>query len=182
MDDSRIIELYFDRNEAAIEQTSAKYGSYCYAVANRILALHEDTEECVNDTWVRAWNAIPPARPSCLRAFLGKITRNLALDRYRHNARRQKGAELAIDELAECIPSGERVDDRLLAAELASAINRFLGELSDRDRDLFVARFFYLRSAEEIAERVGMTRGGVANSLTKTKKKLKIFLKKEGWE
>ena len=125
MEDSMIIEMYWNRNESAIEETDKKYGSYCFAVANNILNSKEDSDECVNDTWLRAWNAIPPKKPERFRVFLARITRNLSFDKYKmKNASRRKGEMLYIlDELSECIPAGNSIEESFDAAELENYID-----------------------------------------------------------
>ena len=154
MEDARIVELYWERDEAAIAESSAKYGGYCYQIAFRILALREDAEECVGDTWLRAWEAMPPSRPGRLDTFLGKITRNLSLDRWRAlraQKRWQGQAELALTELGDCLPASGGVEQEVEAAALAESLNRFLESLPQEKRVLFVRRYWYLCSVEELA-------------------------------
>ena len=139
MEDARIVELYWERDEAAIAESSAKYGGYCYQIAFRILALREDAEECVGDTWLRAWEAMPPSRPGRLDTFLGKITRNLSLDRWRAlraQKRWQGQAELALTELGDCLPASGGVEQEVEAAALAESLNRFLESLPQEKRVL----------------------------------------------
>lgn len=181
MEDERIIELYFARDDSAITESSAKYGPYCSAIAQNILNCHEDSEECVNDTWLRAWNAIPPTRPSRLSIFLGRITRNLALDRYRkENSQKHAGSQtsLCLDELSECIgKNDERIEDQLILKDL---LEHFLSKLSTRDKDIFLYRYWYFLSMEEIAERFHLSESAVKMKLMRTRKKLKDLLEKEG--
>ena len=163
MEDARIVELYWERDEAAIAESSAKYGGYCYQIAFRILALREDAEECVGDTWLRAWEAMPPSRPGRLDTFLGKITRNLSLDRWRAlraQKRWQGQAELALTELGDCLPASGGVEQEVEAAALAESLNRFLESLPQEKRVLFVRRYWYLCSVEELAAGDGL-RGAV---------------------
>ena len=164
MDDRSILELYNQRNEQAISETSRKYGEYCFSVANGILLNEQDSEECVNDTWLKAWNAIPPAMPNCLRLFLAKITRNLAFDRFK-NARRQKrgGGEvaLALEEISECLPDRCSVETQVEEEELMRAINRFMRSVSERDCNLFIRRYFYAESIKVIGLQFGLTEGTV---------------------
>ena len=129
MDDSRIVDLYWVRNESAITETASKYGKYCYAIAYNILCDKEDADESVNDTYLGAWNAIPPHRPSVLRTFLGKITRRVSLKKWRDSHRDKRGGNevsLALDELSECVPSNVTVEDEVIVAELSKALNRFI--------------------------------------------------------
>lgn len=136
MDDSEIIRLFFDRSEQAIALTREKYGPYCAAIAYRILSSIEDTEECVNDTWQRAWEAIPPAQPADLRAYLGRITRNLSLTRLRETRAVKRGGtsvQLALEELGECVSAGDTPEDEMLRRQLAEAVNRFLQTLPGKN-------------------------------------------------
>ncbi len=181
--DSDIIELYHRREEAAIAASARKYGAYCHAVADRILHCREDAEECVNDTWVRAWSAMPPARPTHLKGFLGAITRHLALDRLSHDrAARRGGRDGGIAEVAEefweCVPDNEAsIPDE---AAFRDRLDRFLGSLDARDRVVFLQRYFYACPVREIARRAGMSEGAVKTLLHRTRAKLKEFLDKEG--
>lgn len=185
MEDEAILELYFARDEAAIVETNRKYGGYCFSVANAVLDCREDAEETVSDTWLQTWDAIPPQRPKFLRLFLAKITRNLAFTRWRKkNALRRGGGEteLALEELAGCIPGGERVDDRLNARELASTIRRFLNTLPEREQDIFLRRYFFLEESTVIAARYGMKRANVLRILSRTRTRLKDYLTREGYD
>ena len=173
MDDSKIIDLYFNRDEKAIEETSRKYGAYCYTVASNILSSHEDAEECVNDTWMRTWNSIPPQRPQVLKLFLLRITRNISLDRVKAVRAKKRGGgetELAIEELSECIPGAGDVIDELIGDEHS---------LPDLERAVFVRRYFFLESVKAVADRYGMSEGSVMTRLSRTRKKLKALIEKE---
>ena len=179
MEDRDIIEMYFARNEKAISETADKYGSYCGSIAMNILSSREDTEECLDDTWLRAWNSIPPHRPNLLRVFLGKITRNLALDRYKaRTAEKRAGGEFAmsLDELDECIGA---VDERE-SAEIGESISRFLRTQPKETRSVFVCRYFYCDSIADIAKRFGISEAKVKTLLFRTRNKLKIHLEGEG--
>ena len=179
MEDRDIIEMYFARNEKAISETADKYGSYCGSIAMNILSSREDTEECLADTWLRAWNCIPPHRPNLLRVFLGKITRNLALDRYKaRTAEKRAGGEFAmsLDELDECIGA---VDERE-SAEIGESISRFLRTQPKETRSVFVCRYFYCDSIADIAKRFGISEAKVKTLLFRTRNKLKIHLEGEG--
>ena len=180
MEDKRIIDLYWTRDPRAVRETEQKYGGYCYSIAYRILDSHEDSEECVSDTCLRVWNTIPPQRPTRLAAFLGAITRRLALDRYeQRTAQKRGGAQTALllDELQECIPNGENVAEDVLLKDL---LNRFLSSLPAAVRRTFVLRYWYAYSLEEIGRMQGMRKDAVATSLYRTREKLKEFLEKEG--
>lgn len=182
MDDSEIIRLYFERDERAVAESQTKYGGYCFTIANNVLAVREDSEECVSDTWLAAWQRIPPEMPVCLRAFFGRITRNIAIDRYRreHAAKRGGGnALVAIDELGDILPSGGDVSDALSAKETAAALNSFLRSIPERDANIFLARYYFLHSVEAIAELLGMSDGYVRVILSRTRRKLAKYLEKE---
>ena len=181
--DEEIIALYWKRDSNAIEATSRAYGTYCYAIANGILKSPEDAEECVNDTWMRAWNTIPPQRPQRLRVFLAKITRNLAFDKSKSRCTQKRGGGeicLALEELGECVDAGADPESEVMAEELRGSINGFLRGLPGRDRDIFLRRYFFVESTDDIATRYGMTRSAVLMALSRTRKKLKLYLKKEG--
>ena len=183
MEDVRIVELFWERSETAIEETQRKYGRYCYHIAYNILFSNEDSEECVNDTYLRAWNAMPPHRPERLSAFLGKIVRNLALDRYdkRTAEKRSAGVELALDELEECIADTDEVwneDEQ----RLRTAINGFLAALPRRDRMIFIRRYWYVSPISQIATEFGAEEGNIKVILHRVRKKFREHLIKEGIE
>lgn len=183
MHDDRIVELYWSRDEQAIGYTAEKYGAYCSSVAGNILHSPQDREECVNDTWLRAWNGIPPQRPGNLKMFLAKITRNLAFDRYKAQTaqKRNAGMELVLHELEECIPAAGQVEDRLIARELAACINGFVRGLPVREGNVFLRRYFFGEAPGEIGERYAISPGNVAVILARTRKKLRAHLEKEGY-
>ena len=185
MEDHAIIELYWERSEDAISKTAAKYGGYCYTIAYNILSNNEDAEESVNDTYLHAWNAMPPHRPQVLSTFLGKITRHLSIDIYRkrHSAKRG-GSEyaLSLDELSDCVPGEGSPEETLDARELAGHINRFLRELSPEARKLFVCRYYYFDPLAEAASALGITEGKAKTLLFRTRRKLKEYLEKEGYD
>lgn len=183
MEDERIVDLYWQRSEKAVSETSAKYGRYCYAIACRILSSTEDAEESVNDTWLDAWNSMPPHRPAVLPAFLGKLTRRIAIDRWRgRRAGKRGGGEtaLALEELEECISSGYDVEREIEERELLEKINRFLAGLPREERDVFVARYFFLAGVSEIGEKFSFSQSKVKSMLLRTRKKLRADLEKEG--
>ena len=182
MEDEKIVELYLERSETAISETQKKYGRYCFTVAYNVLYSKEDAEECVNDTFEKAWNSIPPQKPRIFSAFLGAITRNLALDRYEqsHAKKRYSPAETALEELGECIPAAEDGADISDTLALKDAINGFLASLPKRTRIVFMRRYWYFCSVSEIAEGMGMTEANVKVLLLRTRKKFKAYLEKEG--
>lgn len=183
MTDERIIELYFSRDETAISETSLKYGAYCFSVANNILDNRDDSEECVNSTWFKAWNAMPPTRPNVLKLFLARITRSLALTRYTERAALKRGggqAALVLDELSECIGDGDAATEAELN-ELRKAVAAFVKTLPERERDVLVRRCFYTESIQSIAKRYGISGSGVMSALSRARKKLREYLMKEGF-
>lgn len=184
MEDAQIVGLYWERDERAIIESDAKYGVYCYAIANKILLDHEDTKECINDTWVKAWNAMPPQRPRSLKPFFAKIIRNLALNRYQMQNAQKRGGDMvtiAMEELNECISSREDVESAYFAKELQKDVNLFLHTLPERECDIFLRRYFFLENTAEIAKRYRMRESNVLVILSRLRKKLKKFLRKEGY-
>ena len=185
MNDTEIVELYWNRKERAVEETAKKYGSYCYAIAYNILSNHEDSEESVNDTYIEAWNAIPPHRPLILSSFLGKITRRLAIDKWRSDHAQKRGCgELAdvLDELAECVAYEDSAERHLEKQMLSQAINDFLRTLSETERKIFVCRYFYMESVEAVCKRFGYSVSKVKSTLFRVREKLRIYLQKEGFQ
>lgn len=183
MEDREIIELYWRRSERAIACSEEKYGAYCRAVARQILRSLEDTEECVSDTWLAAWNAMPPHRPAVLRTFLGRLTRNLAVNRRIYDGAQKRGGgevSLALDELRECA-GGDTTEEAFEAAELGRLIDRFLRGLSASECNLFLRRYWYLDSIDMLAARYGLRPGAVKTRLHRTREKLRTFLRKEGY-
>ncbi len=184
MEDSAIIQLYWDRDERAVSATAERYGGYCTAIALNILGSREDAEECVSDTFLRAWNSIPPHRPAVLSAFLGKITRNLSLNRYRRNTAAKRGGgeiTLALDELAECVPGGTPPDRELEHRDLVRAIDEFLSRLRPVERAMFVCRYWYFDGIGDISARFAKSENSVSVSLHRTRLKLHDFLTKRGF-
>jgi len=183
LDDRKIIDLYWRRSEAAIGETANKYARYCHSISFNILHDMEDAEECVNDTYLRAWNAMPPHRPNCLAVFLGKITRNLSLDKFRHYAAGKRGfaqTTLALAELTECVPAAESIERTLDGKELAELLNRFLKSLPKQKRVMFVQRYWYLMPIKAVAEHLGESESQVKSALLRTRNSLKAFLEQEG--
>ena len=183
MEDNQIIQLYFDRSEDAISQTAVKYGKYCHTIAYNILHNFEDSEECVNDTYLKAWLAIPPQRPRKLAAFLGKITRNLSIDVYRHYTTEKCGGgemAIALDELGDCISSLGSTNDHVDEMALVDILNCFLASLSSQHRKIFMRRYWYVSSVKEIADEYGITESKVKMFLLRSRNQLKAILEKEG--
>ena len=185
MDDEMIVQLYWDRNEQAIPATAEKYGGYCTAIARNILGSREDAEECVNDTYMDAWNAMPPHRPGVLSAFLGKLTRNAAIKRYRRNTadKRGGGQSAAVwDEIAEFVSDTDGVEQAYDRRERVKAIQGFLDTLSAEKRTLFLRRYWFFDSASHIAQRFGMTENNVSVTLSRLRLKLRRYLLERGFE
>lgn len=181
MEDDKIIALYFDRDESAIAETKTKYGGYLTSVAYNILRSPEDSEEVVSDTYLGAWNAMPPQKPDVLRHFLGRITRNLSFKRLEYaSARKRAHSEAVLDELEECV-SDSSPELETEARELARALDRFLEALSDRGCALFLARYYYCMTYAEIGKKYGMNERKVKYELSKLRGRLKARLAEEGW-
>lgn len=183
MEDSRIIELYWERSEQAIAETAAKYGTHCYAIAYNVLNNREDADECVNDTYMSAWDSMPPNRPSVLSAFLGKITRNLSLKRWRDAHVQKRGGgqiPVVLEELEECISGGLSVEEQIEAKQLALWVDAFVRGLQEEERKVFVCRYWYLDSVDEIALRFGFTKSKVKSMLMRTRIKLREWLEERG--
>lgn len=182
MEDSGIIELFFARSEQAITALAEKYGKFCFKIAMNILSDKEDSEECVNDTYFRVWNAVPPDRPDALGGYVGRITRNLAVSLYRTKHRQKRGggtAELVLEELEEVIGGSGRTDKEAEERELTAAVNAFLAGREKNARVIFLMRYFALYPIDEIAQRTGQTTGKIKYSLKKTRRDLKKFLERE---
>ncbi len=184
MEDDQIVELYWQKDTNAISETANKYGAYCFVIADNILHSAEDSEECVNDTWLHAWNAIPPQRPNVLRLFLARITRNLSFDRFNaRNAEKRGNGEidLVVDEFGECLGGGTDTEAVYEAIELRESIRRFVRTLPEREGNVLVRRYFFVEPVAEIAKRYGLTENNVMVILSRTRKKLKAHLLKEGY-
>lgn len=181
--DTQIIDLYWARSEDAITATSEVYGGYCTSIAWNILRSHEDTEECVADTWHRAWRSMPPERPNPLRVWLGKITRNLALDRWRAQRADKRGGgqmEVLLSELEDCLPAGDGPERQMEDREIREAITAWLKTMPYAPRVIFVRRYWYGDGIPEIAKAMGMGRGAVKSALFRARGALKAWLEKEG--
>ena len=184
MEDEKIIELFFARSELAIKELDNKYGAVCHNISYNILNNEFDAEECVNDAYLGTWNAIPPQKPQYLRLFLGTVTRNLAFSRYRANTALCRGSgeiPLALEELSECVGRDTDPERKLEARELGSAVTEFLKAESQNSRVIFLRRYYYLESSREIARCLGTSDSNVRLQLSRTRKKLKAYLKKEGY-
>ncbi len=183
-DDDHIVELYFTRSESAIEETAAKYGDYCYSIAYNILYDKEDAEECVNDTYLDAWNSMPPHKPSILSTFLGKITRRISVDCFRRkHADKRGGGEMALvlDELGDCISDSTEVETVIEGAEMARLIREFLDRLPLTERRIFLRRYWYMDSVADIAGDYAFSESKTASMLHRIRKKLRMKLESEGY-
>ena len=184
IEDIEIVELYWNRCEHAIAETDKKYGTYCFVIARRILEDPEDARECTNDTWLDAWNAMPPHRPSILSTFLGKITRRISIDRWRHrNAYKRGGGVmiLALEELEECVTGSDGLDTEMERQEMEQVMKRFLDSLPLTDRRIFLCRYWYLDSIADISRQYGFSQSKVTSMLHRTRGKLRRLLEKEGY-
>lgn len=183
MEDKHIVDLFWARSENAISETANKYGKYCYRIAYNIMHSHEDSEECVNDTYLNAWDAMPPHRPNRLSVFLGKITRNLSLNKWNHYTAQKRGSgqvALALDELNECIPALDSTAQIIDDLALVEIFNRFLASMPKEKRKIFMRRYWYLSSITEIATDYSISESKVKMSLHRTRNALRDFLEKEG--
>ena len=183
MEDQGIVALFFERSEQAIVETDKKYGGYCYSIAYNILSSREDSEESVNDTYLTAWNTIPPRKPNLLNAFLGKITRHISIDRWRKRSAQKRGGKemiLALDELNECVGS-QGLEAEISRRELTRSLNDFLAALPETERNVFLSRYWYLDSIEAITKITGFSRSKVTSMLHRTRGKLRKRLSEEGY-
>lgn len=180
MEDFQIVDLYWARNEKAISESERKYGRMLKSLSHSILTSREDAEECVNDTYLAAWQSMPTERPSYLGAFLSKITRNLSIDRYRRSHREKRGGvDNLMAELSECIPAGDSVEKEYENGRLASALNGFLYRLSPEKRAMFICRYFYSQSIGEIAARLGVSESNVKITLYRQREALRRMLEEQ---
>lgn len=183
MDDTQIVELYWARKESAIEETEAKYGSYCHSIALNILHNTDDAKECVNDTWLHAWNSMPPHRPSVLSTFLGKLTRRVSIDRWRRTTAKKRGdgqLPLVLTELEECISDGKSIEDEAQRKLLNEVIASFVKNLPETEQKVFLCRYWYMDSVSSIAGRFRFSESKVKSMLYRTREKLRVRLEKEG--
>lgn len=183
MDDQAIIDLYWKRSEAAISETERKYGGFCFGLAMNVLANHEDAQECVNDTYYATWNALPPNRPAIFTAFLAKLTRHISIDYWRARSANKRGGgqiQLCLDELSDCASPGD-IEETAINRQTIDALNRFLGQLPEVERTIFVRRYFLMDPVVEIGKSFGFTESKVTSMLHRTRKKLRASLTKEGY-
>lgn len=184
LEDAGIIELYFKRDESAIKETDSKYGAYCTAIALNLLRIMEDAQECVNDTYMSVWEQIPPRLPERFRTFLGRITRNIAIGRFRkmHAKKRYDGVETALSELEECLPSDKTVEREFDAKELSKHISNWLDGLEEQDRMIFVRRYWYGDTSVAIAKKTGISEAGMSRKLSRMRESLREHLTERGDE
>ena len=183
MEDSALVDLYWQRSERAIDVTEQKYGRYCRSIAFSICGSEQDAEECVNDTWLAAWNAMPDKRPNRLSAFLGCLTRHFAINRFRAEASQKRGGTetaLALDELSECIPSRQDPQRQVELRELEQAVDRFVSGLGETERHIFIARYWYLKPVSEIAGRLHISESKTKSILFRQRGRLQKLLREEG--
>ncbi len=183
MEDAEIIKLFFDRDETALVKTAEKYGCYCYTIAFNVLGSEEDSKEAVNDTYLDVWNSIPPHRPSVFSAFIGKITRRLAISKWRKRTAEKRGGdeyELSLDELSECVSDKSNTERETEDKEITALINSFLKGLPETQRNVFICRYWYMDSVSSIAKDFGFSESKVKSMLMRTRQKLKQRLSEEG--
>ncbi len=180
MDDSRIVDLYWARDERAISESDAKYGRMLSALSYSLLSSREDAEECVNDTYLDAWGAMPDARPEYLGAFLSKITRRISIDRFRQKHREKRGGiDNLTDELTDCIPANESQDVEYDSRKIKQVMDKFLRSLPREKRAIFILRYFYSKSVEEIALQTGLGASNVKTTLYRLREQLRQRLEAE---
>ncbi len=181
--DSQIVELYWQRDESAISQTDTKYGGLCRSISNNILRSYDESEECVNDSYLSAWNSMPTERPERLGAYMGKIVRNISISRLRQKTADKRGGgeyPICLEELRDCAGRGQGPERELELTELTEHIDKFLAGLKEQERDIFVSRYWYMAPVDEIAEKVGFSYSKTASLLHRTRKKLELYLRREG--
>jgi len=184
MEDFEIVEMYWDRDENAITETDRKYGKYCRKIAFSIVTNKEDMEECVNDTYLQTWNSLPPQRPERLSTYLGKICRNISINLYEKLTAEKRGGnetDACLDELSELIGGSSEVEEQLDLTVLTDLINKFLKKCEKQARTVFVQRYWYMMSVKEIAKENRMSDSNVKMTLSRTRDKLKVYLKEEGY-
>ena len=181
--DSQIVELYWQRDESAISQTDTKYGGLCRSISNNILRSYDESEECVNDSYLSAWNSMPTERPERLGAYMGKIVRNISISRLRQKTADKRGGgeyPICLEELRDCAGRGQGPERELELKELTEHIDKFLAGLKKQERDIFVSRYWYMAPVDEIAEKVGFSYSKTSSILHRTRLKLGLYLRKEG--
>lgn len=185
MDDKKIIELYNQRDESAIDHTAKRYGRYCFCIAKNILSSEQDCEECLNDAWHRVWNSIPPKKPSNFRLFLARIVRNLAIDKVKSDSRQKRGGgqlDLALEEIGDIVSDSESIESQMEYEALIRSINSFLRNIPERDCNIFISRYFYIESTQIIADKYSVSEANVHKILSRTRSGLKEYLRSEGYE
>ncbi|MBQ9911225.1 MAG: RNA polymerase sigma factor [Lachnospiraceae bacterium] len=185
MSDAELVRRLWEKDEQALSLVQQQYGSYCRSIAQRILGNARDAEECVNDALLKTWSSIPPNSPDSLKAYIGRITRNLSFNLYQKQRAEKRGGsgfETVLDELAECIPGGREPEEEVLMNELSSEIDRFLSSLPKEKRMLFVSRYFYAESIPEIAKRFSISKNAASVRLNRLRKELRAHLKERGFE
>ena len=185
MEDFKIVELYLNRDETAIEETSKKYGNYCFSIANSILENRSDSEECVNDVYMKVWLSIPPANPELFDAFLGTVTRNLSLDRYRQRTAEKRGngnVDTVLDEMRETVRCRDESESIIESVVLGQLLNEFLDSIKPEAKTVFVRRYWLFSTVESIAKDLGIGESKVKMLLSRTRKKLSKFLESEGYQ
>lgn len=182
MDDNQIIKLFFERDEQAIVEISQTYGSYCHTIAMNILNNKEDAEECVNDTWIKSWNSIPPQKPVSLKTYVGRILRNTAINLYHHKkaAKRYQVVNIMLDDLSECISASSTIDDIFDQQQLSETISRWLRSLPEKERHIFIRRYWYGDSVQTLAEEYYISANAMTSRLKRLRAKLRIYLEQEG--
>jgi len=182
MTDTQIIDLYWSRDESAIMQSDVKYGAYCRKIAMNILSNFEDTEECVNDTWLNSWESIPPQKPESLSAYFGRIIRNLSISRFRTNRakKRYDGITILLSELDDCVPSNNQTEKVIEGKILTEIIERWLTQLSKDDRVLFMRRYWFGDTIKTLANECGQTENHMAQKMFRLRNNLKLVLEQEG--
>lgn len=184
MDDAKIVEMYWERNENAIRETERKYGRYLTKIAYNILADFEDSKETINDTYLRAWRSMPPNKPQFLQVYLGKITRRLSIDCFRTKHRRKRSAseyELSLSELSECVAGGNTAEEAWEASLLAQSVCTWLRTLPVQTRTIFIGRYYYLDPVRKIAAYSGLSESNVKSRLHRARIGLRQYLQKEGF-
>ncbi len=182
MDDKQIIALYFERNEQAIKETEDKYGMFCYHIARNVLGIHEDAQECVNDTYYTVWKQIPPTIPEIFKVYLGRITRNLSISRFRamRAKKRYSSMEVMLSELNDCVPSPSNVEQTIEVMQLSEYISEWLDSLSEEECALFVRRYWFGDEVQELAKKYGITAAKMAQRMLRLRKSLKVALEQKG--
>ncbi len=185
MDDRSIVDLFFDRDESALSETERKYKRYCHSIANGILGDRRDSEECVNDAMLGLWNTIPPKKPENLRTYLAKLTRNLAINRYKMRSADKRGGgnvDVSLGELEGCLVSSDNFEVVMDSMVLSELLNSFLGTLSQENRIMFIQKYWFFRSVDDIAGDLSVSKSKVKVSLMRTRARLAEFLEREGYK